>query len=381
LQNLLAPRSLRSTAAPDRSCAGGFKSQSAIARTGQNVLFSHRELPRLPEPVPEDFTMSQPAKRIAITGAAGQICYSLLFRVAHGDIFGPDQPVILQLLDLPQAQAAVRGVVMELEDCAFPLLAGVVITDDPVVALRDVEAAIFVGSRPRSKGMERRDLLAANAEIFKVQGRALNEAARRDARVLVVGNPANTNAAILARNAPDFPTANITSMIRLDHNRAASQFAAKASIAVDAIDRLIVWGNHSPTMFADWRFATVQDRKLPELIGDEAWYRETLIPTVARRGTAIIEARGASSAASAANAAIDHMHDWIHGTAGKWVSMGIPTDGSYGIKEGLICGLPVTCNNGIYERVKDLPIDTYARGMIDKSVAELIEELAAVDAM
>lgn len=324
---------------------------------------------------------SRPAKRIAVTGAAGQICYSLLFRIAHGDIYGPDQPVILQLLDLPQFQAAVRGVVMELEDCAFPLLAGVVVTDDPISAFRDAEAAIFVGARPRTKGMERRDLLAANAEIFKVQGRALNEAARRDARVLVVGNPANTNAAILARNAPDFPAANITSMIRLDHNRAVSQMAAKAGVGVDAIEQMVVWGNHSPTMFADWRFAKVAGRSLPELIGDETWYRDTLIPIVARRGTAVIEARGASSAASAGNAAIDHMRDWINGTAGKWVSMGIPTDGSYGIPPGLICGLPVTCASGQYERITDLPIDPFARSMIDKTVAEMTEELAAVDAL
>jgi malate dehydrogenase len=322
--------------------------------------------------------MSKPAKRVGITGAAGQICYSLLFRVARGEVFGPDQPVHLQLLDLPQAQAAVRGVVMELEDCAFPLLAGVTITDDPAVAFRDVSAAILVGARPRSKGMERRDLLAANAEIFKVQGRALNEAADRDARVLVVGNPANTNAAILAQNAPDFPAGNITAMLRLDHNRALSQLAAKAGVDVAGIDRMAVWGNHSPTMFADWRFATAGGRSLPELIGDEAWYRDTFIPTVARRGTAVIEARGASSAASAANAAIDHMRDWIQGSGGRWVSMGVPSDGSYGIPEGLICGVPVTCADGAYKRVTGLPIDDYARGMIDRSVAELVEELEAL---
>jgi malate dehydrogenase len=322
--------------------------------------------------------MSKSAKRIGITGAAGQICYSLLFRVARGEVFGPDQPVHLQLLDLPQAQAAVGGVVMELEDCAFPLLAGVTITDDPAVAFRDVNAAILVGARPRSKGMERRDLLAANAEIFKVQGRALNEAADRDARVLVVGNPANTNAAILAQNAPDFPAGNITAMLRLDHNRALSQLAAKAGVDVAGIDRMAVWGNHSPTMFADWRFATAGGRSLPELIGDEAWYRDTFIPTVARRGTAVIEARGASSAASAANAAIDHMRDWILGSDGRWVSMGLPSDGSYGIPEGLICGVPVTCADGAYKRVTGLPIDDYARGMIDRSVAELVEELEAL---
>lgn len=322
--------------------------------------------------------MTRPAKRIAVTGAAGQICYSLLFRLAHGDVFGADQPVVLQLLDLPQAQAAVGGVVMELEDCAFPLLAGVTITDDPKVAFRDVDAAILVGSRPRSKGMERRDLLLANGEIFKVQGRALNEAASRDARVLVVGNPANTNAAILAQNAPDFPRENINAMLRLDHNRALSQLAAKAGIEVASIQKMAVWGNHSPTMFADWRFATAGGKSLPELINDEAWYRDTFIPTVAKRGTAIIEARGASSAASAANAAIDHMHDWFQGSNGDWVSMGLPSDGSYGIPEGVYAGVPAICANGSYERVTGLPIDDFARTMIDRTVAELTEELDAL---
>jgi malate dehydrogenase len=321
--------------------------------------------------------MPHPAKRIAVTGAAGQICYSLLFRLAKGDLFGPDQPIVLQLLDLPQALAAVRGVVMELEDCAFPLLQGVVVTDDPATAFRDVEAAFLVGSRPRSKGMERRDLLAMNAEIFRVQGRALNEAARRDAHVLVVGNPANTNAAILAANAPDFPDENITAMIRLDHNRTLSQLAAKAGVALADIEHVIVWGNHSPTMFADWRFATVNGRGLPDLIGDESWYRDTLIPTVAQRGTAIIEARGASSAASAGNAAIDQMRDWIAGTNGRWVSMSVPSDGSYGIPEGIMCGVPVTCANGRYERVTGLAIDDFARKMIDRTCSELADELAS----
>ena len=317
-------------------------------------------------------------RRIAITGAAGQICYSLLFRVARGEVFGPDQPVILQLLDLPQMLPNVRGVLMELEDCAFPQLAGVVVTDDPAAAFRDIDAAMLVGSRPRSKGMERRDLLAANAEIFKIQGRALNEAAKRDARVVVVGNPANTNAAILADSAPDFPKDNITSMIRLDHNRAVSQIAARAGIPVHEIERMVVWGNHSPTMFADWRFATAGGKQISELIGDESWYRETLIPTVAQRGTAVLNARGASSAASAANAAIDHLRDWLHGTNGRWVSMGIATNGDYGIPESLICGLPVTCTAGAYHRVAGLPIDDFARSMIDRTVAELKEELAAV---
>ena len=322
--------------------------------------------------------MSKEAKRVAVTGAAGQICYSLLFRLAHGDLYGPDQPIILQLLDLPQMQEKVRGTVLELDDCAFPLLAGVEVTDDPAVAFRDVDAAMLVGSRPRSQGMERRDLLAANAEIFKVQGKALNESAKREAKVIVVGNPANTNAAILAKHAPDFPAENITSMIRLDHNRALSQFAAKAGVPVGSIEKVVVWGNHSPTMFADWRFAETGGKSLSALIGDETWYRETLIPTVAKRGTAVLNARGASSAASAANAAIDHLHDWIHGTGGRWVSMGIPSDGSYGVPEGLISGAPVTCAGGSYTRVTGLPIDEYARKMIDVTVAELKEEIAAV---
>jgi malate dehydrogenase len=321
--------------------------------------------------------MSRPAKRVTVTGAAGQICYALLFRLAQGDVFGRDQPLILQLLDLPQAQAAVGGVVMELQDCAFPLLQDVVITDDPATAFRDIDAAFLVGSRPRSKGMERRDLLTANAEIFKVQGRALNENAKRDARVLVVGNPANTNAAILSAFAPDFPKENVTAMVRLDHNRSLSQVAAKAGVPVSAVERMIIWGNHSPTMFADWRFATANGQSLPALVNDEAWYRETFIPKVAQRGTAIIEARGASSAASAANAAIDHMRDWVQGTNGGWVSMAIPSDGSYGIPEGIMSGVPVTCANGAYERVTGLEIDAFARERIDHTVNELKEEIAA----
>jgi malate dehydrogenase len=273
---------------------------------------------------------------------------------------------------------AVRGVLMELEDCAFPLLSDIVITDDPVAAFRDIDAAMLVGSRPRAKGMERRDLLAANAEIFRTQGRALDESAKREARIVVVGNPANTNAAILARNAPDFPKNNITSMIRLDHNRAVSMIAVKASLAVQDVERMVVWGNHSPTMFADWRFATAGGKSIPKLIGDEGWYRERLIPTVAQRGTAVLNARGASSAASAANAAIDHMRDWLHGTDGRWVSMGVASNGSYGVPEGLICGVPVTCTAGSYHRVEGLPIDDFARSMIDHTVTELKEELAAV---
>ena len=325
--------------------------------------------------------MPKPALHVAVTGAAGQICYSLLPRIAQGDVFGKDQPVVLQLLDLPQALKAVQGVVMELEDCAFPLLAGIVVTDDPKTAFRDIDAAFLVGSRPRSQGMERRDLLSANAEIFKVQGRALNEAAKRDAKVLVVGNPANTNAYIATRSAPDLPLGNITAMVRLDHNRALAQLAAKAGVGTAAIDKLVIWGNHSPTMFADYRFATANGRKLPELIGDETWYRETLIPTVARRGTAIIEARGSSSATSAANAAIDHMRDWVHGSDGRWVSMAVPSDGSYGVPEGLVSGAPVICAGGSYSRVTGLEIDGFARSMLDKTVTELTEERDAVAAL
>jgi malate dehydrogenase len=325
--------------------------------------------------------MTKQAKRIAVTGAAGQISYSLLFRIANGDVYGKDQPVILQLLDLPQAQKAVNGVVMELDDCAFPLLADVVITDDPKTAFRDMDAGFFVGARPRSQGMERRDLLSANAEIFRTQGQAMNEVAKRDAKVIVVGNPANTNAMILAANAKDFPTENVTAMLRLDHNRALTQFAKKAGVGVDEIQKFVVWGNHSPTMFADWSSATVNGKKLSEIIGDETWYKDTLIPTVGKRGAAIIDARGASSAASAANAAIDHMHDWIHGTDGDWASMGISSNGSYGIPEGLMAGVPVICSNGSYERVEGVEISPFAQSMLDKTVAELVEEREAVSAL
>ncbi|WP_341988333.1 malate dehydrogenase [Azorhizobium sp. AG788] len=325
--------------------------------------------------------MTKPAVRVAVTGAAGQICYSLLFRIANGDVYGKDQPVILQLLDLPQAQNAVKGVVMELEDCAFPLLAGVVITDEPKVAFKDVDAAFLVGARPRSKGMERADLLLANAEIFKVQGAALNEVAKRDVKVLVVGNPANTNAYITAKSAPDLPAGNITAMLRLDHNRALSQFAAKAGISSADIEKLVIWGNHSPSMFADYRFATVKGEALPKLINDESWYRETLIPTVGKRGAAIIEARGLSSAASAANAAVDHMHDWIHGTDGRWVSMGIASDGSYGVPEGIVFGVPAICAGGTYTVVKGLEIDAYAQSMLDITLKELLDERAGVAAI
>ncbi|MBE7217930.1 MAG: malate dehydrogenase [Caulobacteraceae bacterium] len=322
-----------------------------------------------------------PAKTIAISGAAGQIGYALVFRVAAGDIYGAGQPVRLRLLDLPQAQGALRGVIMELEDCAFPLMQAVEGFDDPARAFRDIDAALLIGSRPRSKGMERRDLLAANAEIFKVQGRALDREARREVKVLVVGNPANTNAMIATRHAPSLPREAITSMIRLDHNRAQGQLAAKAGVGVDAIERLVVWGNHSPTMFADWSHAQADGRPLPELIGDDAWYRGALIPEVARRGTTILEARGASSAASAANAAIDHMRDWVRGSDGRWVSMGLVSDGSYDIPKGLVCGVPATCRDGAVTRVAGLELDGFARDMLARTVAELREEREAVEAI
>lgn len=322
--------------------------------------------------------MAKPAKRVAVTGAAGQIAYSLLFRIANGDLLGKDQPVILQLLDLPQAQAAVKGVVMELDDCAFPLLAGVVITDDPKVAFKDADVALLVGARPRSKGMERKDLLSANAEIFTVQGAALNEVASRDVKVLVVGNPANTNAYIAMKSAPDLPKKNFTAMLRLDHNRALSQLAAKSGKPVASIEKLAVWGNHSPTMYPDFRFATAEGESLLKLINDDVWNRDTFIPTVGKRGAAIIEARGSSSAASAANAAIDHVRDWVLGSNGKWVTMGVPSDGSYGIPEGVIFGFAVTTENGKYTLVKDLPVDDFSQKYIDKTLAELEEERSGV---
>ncbi len=322
--------------------------------------------------------MSKPAKRVAVTGAAGQIGYSLLFRIANGDMLGKDQPVVLQLLDITPALPAVRGVVMELEDCAFPLLAGVVVTDDPKVAFRDADYALLVGARPRTKGMERKDLLEANGAIFTVQGRALDEAANRDCRILVVGNPANTNAYIAMRSAPGLPKKNFTAMLRLDHNRALSQVAARIGKPVDAVEKMVVWGNHSPTMYPDYRFATVGGQSVRSMIGDEAWNRDVFIPTVGKRGAAIIEARGLSSAASAANAAIDHVRDWALGTGGRWVTMGVPSDGSYGIPEDVIYGVPVTCANGEYTRVSGLEIDEFSRARMDLTLKELFEEREGV---
>ncbi|MEC5206522.1 MULTISPECIES: malate dehydrogenase [Vogesella] len=316
--------------------------------------------------------------RVAVTGAAGQIGYSLLFRIASGEMLGKDQPVILQLLDLPQAQTAVKGVMMELEDCAFPLLAGMIATDDPEVAFKDVQVALLVGARPRSKGMERKDLLTANAEIFTVQGAALNKVADRNVKVLVVGNPANTNAYIAMKSAPDLNPNNFTAMLRLDHNRALSQIAAKTGKAVADIEKLAVWGNHSPTMYADYRYATINGESVKDMINDHEWNRDVFLPTVGKRGAAIIEARGLSSAASAANAAIDHIRDWVLGTNGKWVTMGIPSDGSYGIPKDVMFGFPVTCENGQYTIVQGLEIDEFSRERINVTLNELEEERAGV---
>lgn len=318
--------------------------------------------------------------RVAITGAAGQIGYSLIYRIAAGEMLGPDQPVILQMLELPmeKAQAALKGCMMELDDCAFPLLTGMFGTDDANLAFKDADIALLVGARPRGPGMERKDLLLENAKIFTAQGAALNAVASRDCKVLVVGNPANTNAYIAMKSAPDLPAENFTAMLRLDHNRALSQLASKAGVAVADIEKLVVWGNHSPTMYPDYRFATVNGQSLKERINDEAWNRDSFIPVVGKRGAAIIAARGLSSAASAANAAIDHVHDWLLGSDGKWVTMGVPSDGSYGIPEGVIYGVPVIASAGKYQRVRDLPIDDFSRERMQHTLAELEEERAGV---
>ncbi|WP_299454688.1 malate dehydrogenase [uncultured Pigmentiphaga sp.] len=323
--------------------------------------------------------MAKPPVRVAVTGAAGQIGYSLLFRIASGEMLGKDQPVILQLLEVTPALGALKGVVMELEDCAFPLLAGVVQTDDPKVAFKDADYALLVGAKPRSKGMERSDLLEANAQIFTVQGRALNEVASRNVKVLVVGNPANTNAYIAMKSAPDLSPTCFSAMLRLDHNRALSQLATKTGKPVDSIKKMIVWGNHSPTMYPDYRFATIAGQPAKAVVNDETWYRDTFIPTVAKRGAAIIEARGLSSAASAANAAIDHMRDWALGSNGEWVTMGIPSDGSYGVPEGIVFGMPVVCADGKYEIVRGLDIDDeFSRQKLDATLKELLEERDAI---
>jgi len=324
--------------------------------------------------------MTKPPVRVAVTGAAGQIGYALLFRIAAGEMLGTDQPVSLQLLEIPdeKAQKALSGVMMELEDCAFPLLTSMQAFSDPAGAFRDVDYAVLVGARPRGPGMERRDLLAANAQIFTSQGKALNAAARRTVKTLVVGNPANTNAFIAMKSAPDLPKRNFTSMMRLDHNRALSQIATKLGVPVQRVESLCVWGNHSPTMYGDWRFATVDGKPVPKAIGDETWYRNVFLPTVGKRGAAVIEARGMSSAASAANAAIGHMRDWVLGTAGRWVSMGVPSDGSYDIPVDTMFGFPVTCDRGDWQIVPGLSIDEFSRSCLDRTLAELNEERQAV---
>lgn len=324
--------------------------------------------------------MSKTPVRVAVTGAAGQIGYALLFRIASGEMLGKDQPVILQLLEIPdeKAQKALKGVMMELDDCAFPLLAGMEAHADPMTAFKDTDYALLVGARPRGPGMERADLLAANAQIFTAQGKALDKVASRNVKVLVVGNPANTNAYIAMKSAPSLPRENFTAMLRLDHNRAASQIAAKTGTKVGDIEKLTVWGNHSPTMYADYRFATVNGKNVKDLINDQEWNANTFLPTVGKRGAAIIEARGLSSAASAANAAIDHMRDWALGTKGKWVTMGIPSNGEYGIPKDVMFGFPVTTENGKYKIVEGLSIDEFSQDRINKTLKELQDEQAGV---
>jgi len=313
--------------------------------------------------------------RVTITGAAGQIGYQLAFRIASGQMLGNDQPVILQLLEIPQALDALKGVVMELDDCAFGTLAGVVATDDPNVAFRDSDYGLLVGARPRGPGMERKDLLEANAAIFSVQGKAINDHASRDIRILVVGNPANTNALITSSNAPDIDPANITAMTRLDHNRAIAQLAQKTDSHVTDVKHMIIWGNHSATQYPDIFNAVVAGENAAERVDDQAWIEDDFIPTVAKRGAVIIDARGASSAASAANAAISHIHDWVNGTPdGDWVSMAIPSDGSYGVEEGVISSFPCSCSDGSYEIVEGLEVSDFSRARIDASVDELKEE-------
>jgi malate dehydrogenase len=324
--------------------------------------------------------MSKPPVRVAVTGAAGQIGYAIVFRIASGEMLGKDQPVILSLLEVPmeKPQQALKGVMMELEDCAFPLLVGMEAHSDPMTAFKDADYALLIGSRPRGPGMERAELLAVNGEIFIAQGKALDAVAKRSVKVLVVGNPANTNAYIAMKSAPGLPRENFTAMLRLDHNRALSQVAAKTGKPVAEIEKMAVWGNHSPTMYADYRFATIGGKSVKDLIGDDAWNAGTFLPTVGKRGAAIIAARGVSSAASAANAAIDHMRDWALGTNGKWVTMGVPSDGQYGIPKDTMFGFPVTTENGKYKVIDGLPIDAFSQERINVTLKELQEEQAGV---
>ena len=325
--------------------------------------------------------MSKKPVRVAVTGAAGQIGYALLFRIASGEMLGKDQPVILQLLEIPdeKAQKALKGVMMELDDCAFPLLASMEAHSDPMTAFKDADYALLVGSRPRGPGMERAELLSINGAIFIAQGKALDKVASRNVKVLVVGNPANTNAYIAMKSAPSLPRENFTAMLRLDHNRALSQVAAKTGTKVGEIEKMTVWGNHSPTMYADYRFATCNGKAIKDMINDQVWNADVFLPTVGKRGAAIIEARGLSSAASAANAAIDHMRDWALGTNGKWVTMGVPSNGEYGIPKDVMFGFPVTTKDGKYEIVKGLPIDEFSQERINKTLKELTEEQAGVN--
>ncbi|MBA0015193.1 MAG: malate dehydrogenase [Nitrosomonadaceae bacterium] len=317
--------------------------------------------------------------RVAVTGAAGQIGYSLIFRIAAGDMLGQDQPIILQLLDIPQSQPMLKGVVMELDDCAFPLLASVIATDDPKIAFRDARIAMLVGARPRSKGMERKDLLETNGAIFSLQGRILDEVASRDVKVLVVGNPANTNAYIAMSNAPGLKPGNFSAMLRLDHNRALSQVAAKLIQPVLSIHRMAIWGNHSTTQYPDLNHAELSGQKVTELINDPAWVENYFIPTVQKRGSTVIEARGLSSAASAANAAVSHIRDWVSGTPeNDWVSMGIPSDGSYGIPAGVMYGHPVTCRDGVYAIVQGLQISDSGKVRMQASYQDLLGERESV---
>ena len=323
--------------------------------------------------------MSKTPVKVAVTGAAGQICYSLLFRIASGALLGPDQPVELRLLEITPALKALEGVVMELDDCAFPLLAGVQIGDDARTIFDGVNAAMLVGARPRTAGMERGDLLSANGAIFTAQGKALNDVAAADVHVLVTGNPANTNALIAMSNAPDIPKERFNALTRLDHNRAISQLAAKTGVPVTSIKKMTIWGNHSATQYPDLFHAEVDGKNAAELVGDQAWLENEFIPTVAKRGAAIIAARGSSSAASAANATVEHMRDWLLGSAsGDWVSMAVPSDGSYGVPEGLISSFPCVTKDGGYEIVQGLDINDFSRAKIDASVAELTDEKNAV---
>ena len=323
--------------------------------------------------------MTDTPVRVAVTGAAGQIGYAILFRIASGHLLGPDTPVHLSLLEIPDALKAVEGTAMELDDCAFPLLHGVDITDDPNKGFDGVSIALLIGARPRTKGMERSDLLEANGGIFKPQGQALNDHAASDIKVLVVGNPANTNCLIARSNAPDIPAERFTSMMRLDHNRAIAQLAGKTGVPVSEVTNMTVWGNHSPTQYPDIFHAKVKGEDAAGTVNDQDWLENDFIPTVQKRGTAVIEARGASSAASAANAAVDHVRDWVLGTPdGDWVSMGIPSDGSYGIEEGVIAGFPVTCSGGSYQVVQGLDLNDFSQSRLDVTVNELKEERETV---